>query len=120
AGPDAAAAVRGLLLAAVDGACGQERLERDLRPVRRRDGLWLARRCGARLSRNLRDRVQAADATGDVLLLRPYRLDARRGAVRQGSAGALFPGCADRGLSVVIRREGTANLQVLRRHREHP
>ena len=44
----------------------------------------------------------------------------RRGAVRQGSAGALFPGRADRGVSLVVGREGAADLQVLRRHREHP
>ena len=77
----------------------QERLERDLRAVRRRHGLWLAGRRRARLSRDLRAAVQAADAARHVLLLRPHRLDARGGAVRQGSAGALFPGRADRGVS---------------------
>ncbi len=42
--------------------------------------------------------LQAADAARHVLLLRAHRLDAGRGAVRQGSAGALLPGRADRGL----------------------
>ena len=65
-------------------------------------------------------RLQAADAPRHVLLLRAHRLDARGGAVRQGSAGALFPGRADRGVSVGLGREGAADLQVLRRYREHP
>ena len=64
AGAAAAAALRGLLLAAVDGACGQERLERDLRAVRGGHGLWLAGRCGARLSRDLRDRSSSGRCGG--------------------------------------------------------
>ena len=44
--------------------------------------------------------IQAADAPRHVLLLRAHRLDAGRGAVRQAGAGALFPGCPDRGVSV--------------------
>ena len=98
AGADAAPALRRLLLAAVDGARGQQRLERDLRAVRRRHGLRLAGRCRARLSRDLRGHLQAADAARHVLLLRAHRLDAGRGAVRQAGAGTLFPGRADRGL----------------------
>ena len=43
------APLRRLLLAALDGARRQERLERDLRAVRRRHGLWLAGRRRARL-----------------------------------------------------------------------
>ena len=70
--------------------------------------------------RDLRDHPQAADAARHVLLLRAHRLDTGRGAVRQGSAGALLPGRADRRLPLVVGREGAADLQVLRRHREHP
>src|SRR4051794_39339804 len=76
AGTDAVAAVRGVLLAAVDGARGEERLERDLRAVRGGDGLRLAGRRRAGLSRELRAAIQTADAPGHVLLFRAYRLDA--------------------------------------------
>ena len=67
AGTEAVAPLCRLLLATVDGAGGKERLERHLRAVRGGDGLRLAGRRRAGLSRDLRDPVQAADAAGHVL-----------------------------------------------------
>ena len=64
AGAEAVAALRRLLLAAVDGAGGEARLERDLRAVRGGDGLRLAGRRRAGLSRDLRDRSSSGRCGG--------------------------------------------------------